>query len=73
MMQESCKVGWPRLELLNTVKAVTLAICLKNNQYKQFVILFSHKVRFVTIKNILYLSAEFSDIMNDTDVNIAVW
>lgn len=32
MMQESCEVGGPRLELLNAVKAVTLAICLKNNQ-----------------------------------------
>lgn len=32
-MEEGCKVGRTRLELLDAVKAVTLAVWLKHNQY----------------------------------------
>lgn len=33
MVQEGCEVGGARLELLDAVKAVTLAVCLKPDQH----------------------------------------
>lgn len=39
MVKEGCEVGRARLELLDAVKAVTLAVSLKHNQKNNFIVL----------------------------------
>lgn len=43
MIQKGCEVGRARLEQLNTIKAVTLAVCLKNSQYNSLPLILTYK------------------------------
>lgn len=62
MMKEGGEVGGARLELLNTVKVVTLAICLKQKHPNGLL----KKYSITPFNYVLNVTAVCSDIMNDT-------